>query len=277
MKRIICVITLSLCLIPAFAQKYKIVLGKTSGNSGVNSQWVAKMRSSILQGLTSTGRLDVVDGAAMNGLPSVTSEAILKLKEADIQYYLEATLETITTSKETYDGKSSYKAKMEYTYQLYDVSLGATVSNMKDSHYGSSTNGYDAAIADSFGLVDNDIVSMVNNVFRVSAEIKAVNETDPRKGIKSVYLGAGSSDGVTKGNIFEIFKVMESAGDKITEKIGEMKVVEVKSASLSLCNVIKGGKELQDAMDNEIPVQVKSRPRRIPDIPDVINKVLKGL
>lgn len=275
MKRIICVITLSLCLIPAFAQKYNIVLGKTSGNSGVSSQWVAKMRSSILQGLTSTGRLDVVDGAAMNGLPSVTSEAILKLKEAGIQYYLEAALETITTSTETYDGKTSYKAKMEYTYQLYDVSSGATVSNMKDSHYGSSTNGYDAAIADSFSLVDNDIVSMVNNVFRVSAEIKAVNETHPKKGIKSVYLGAGSSDGVTKDNIFEIFKVMDVAGEKITEKIGEMKVVEVKSANLSLCNVTKGGKELQDAMDNEIPVQVTSRPRK--DILGGINDVLNSL
>lgn len=275
MKRIICIITLSLCLIPAFAQKYNIVLGKTSGNSGVNSQWVAKMRSSILQGLTSTGRLDVVDGAAINGLPSVTSEAILKLKEAGMQYYLEATVETITTSTETYDGKTSYKAKMEYTYQLYDVSSGATVSNMKDYHYGSSTSGYDAAIADSFGLVDNDIVSMVNNVFRVSAEIKAVNETHPKKGIKSVYLGAGSSDGVTKGNIFEIFKVMDVAGEKITEKIGEMKVVEVKSANLSLCNVIKGGKELQDAMDNEIPVQVTSRPSK--DILGGINDVLNSL
>lgn len=276
MKRIICVITLSLCLIPAFAQKYNIVLGKTSGNSGVNSQWVAKMRSSILQGLTSTGRLDVVDGAAMNGLPSVTSEAILKLKEADIQYYLEATLETITTSTETYDGKSSYKATMEYTYQLYDVSSGATVSNMKYSHYGFSTNGYDAAIADSFGLVDNDIVSMVNNVFRVSAEIKAVNETHPKKGIKSVYLGAGSSDGVTKDNIFEIFKVMDVAGEKITEKIGEMKVVEVKSANLSLCYVINGGKELQDAMDNEIPLQITSRPRK-DGIPGLIKDVFNSL
>lgn len=275
MKRIICIITLSLCLIPAFAQKYNIVLGQTSGNSGVKSQWVAKMRSGILQGLTSTGRLYVVDGAAINGLPSATSEAILKLKEANVQYYLGATLETITTSSETYNGTRSYKAKMEYSCQLYDVSSGAMVANMKDSHYGSSLDGYDDAIADSFGLVDNDIVSMVNNVFRVSAEIKAVNETHPKKGIKSVYLGAGSSDGVTKDNIFEIFKIMDVAGEKITEKIGEMKVVEVKSAHLSLCNIIKGGKELQDAMDNEIPVQVTSRPRK--DILGGINDVLNSL
>lgn len=275
MKRIIIILALTLCLIPASAQKKSIVLGKTSGNSGVGSQWVTKMKSGILQGLTSTGRLDVVDGTTINGLPSATSDAILKLKEAGVQYYLEATLETITTSTESNNGKTTYKAKMEYSYQLYDVSSGATVSNMKDIHYGTSLDGYDAAISGSFGLVDNDIVSMVNNVFRVSAEIKAVNETHPKKGIKSVYLGAGSSDGVTKDNIFEIFKVMEVAGEKITEKIGEMKVIEVKSANLSLCNVIKGGKELQDAMDNEIPIQVTSRPPK--DILGGINDVLNSL
>lgn len=275
MKKFIAIVAFAMCLIPTFAQKNNIVLGKISGNSGVNSQWVTKMKSSILQGLTSTGRLDVVDGAALGGLSSVTSEAIAHLKAAGAQYYLEATLETITTSTETYDGKTTYKAKMEYAYQLYDVSSGSTLTNKKNSHYGSSRDGYDAATADSFSLVDNDIESMVNNVFRVSAEIKAVNETHPKKGIKSVYLGAGSADGVVKGNIFEIFKIMDVAGEKITEKIGEMKVAEVKSANLSLCNVTKGGKELQDALDNEIPVQVISRPPM--DILGGLNDVLNSL
>lgn len=275
MKRLILIVTLSLCVIPAFAQKNNIVLGKTVGNSGVSSQWVTKLRSSILEGLTSTGRLDVVDGTTLSGLSSVTSEAIAQLKEVGARYYLEATLETITTSTDSYDGKTMYKSKMEYAYQLYDVTTATTLTNKKNIHYGSSSNGYDAAIADSFGLVDNDIVSMVNNVFRVSAEIKAVNETHPKKGIKSVYLGAGSSAGVIKGNIFEIFKVMDVAGELITEKIGEMKVVEVKSATLSLCNVTKGGKELQDALDNEIPIQVTSRPPK--DILGGINDVLNSL
>lgn len=276
MKKSLCIFLMSLCMMTgAYAQKNNIVLGKTSGSSGVNSQWVAKMKSSILQGLTSTGRLDVIDGTSLNGLSSVTSEALLQLKEAGAQYYLEASLETITTSTETYDGKTSYKAKMEYAYQLFDISTGAVLSNRKNSHYGSSREGYDAAIADSFGLVDNDIASMVNNVFRVSAEIKTINETHPKKGIKSVYLGAGSADGVVKGNIFEIFKIMDVAGEKITEKIGEMKVKEVKSASLSLCEVTKGGKELQDALDNEIPIQVTSRPPKDPlgGINDILSRL----
>lgn len=265
-------------MMPALAQKQNIVLGKVGGNSGVGSQWVTKLKSGILEGLTSTGRLDVVDGATLGGLSSVTAEAIAQLREAGAKYYLEATLETITTSTDSYDGKTMYKAKMEYAYQLYDVTSAATLINKKNSHYGSSSDGFDAATADAFGLVDNDLVALVNNVFRVSAEIKAVNETHPKKGIKSVYLGAGSSDGVVKGNIFEIFKVMDVAGELITEKIGEMKVVEVKSASLSLCNVTKGGKELQDALDNDIPIQVTSRPPKdIGSLLGGINDVLNSL
>ena len=275
MKKIVLIVALLLGMMPVFAQKNTIVLGKTSGNAGVNSQWVTKLKGSILEGLTSTGRIDVVDGATLGGLSDVTSEAMAQLKEAGARYYLEATLETITTGTDSYDGKTMYKAKMEFVYQLYDTFTSTTLTNKKNIHYGSSSDEYDAAIADSFGLVDNDIVSMVNHVFRVSAEIKAVNETHPKKGIKSVYLGAGSSDGVTAGNIFEIFKVMDVAGELITEKIGEMKVVEVKSATLSLCNVTKGGKELQNALDNEIPIQVTSRPPK--DILGGINDVLNSL
>lgn len=275
MKRLLTISALILCVMPVFAQKNNIVLGKVSGN--VDSQWTAKLRSGILQGLTSTGRLDVVDGVSLNGLASNTSEALLQLKEAGAQYYLEANLETLTTSSEYVSSasKTQYKAKLEYSYQLFDLSSGAVLSNKKTSHYGSSYDSSDAAIANSFSLVDNDLVSMVNNLFRVTAEIKAINETHPKKGIISVYLGAGSSDGVAKGNIFEIFKVMDVAGEMITEKIGEMKVVEVKSANLSLCNVTKGGKELQDAMDNELPVQVTSRPPK--DILGGINNVLNVL
>lgn len=276
MKRIICVLAAALCLLPAFAQKKNVVLGKTSGNSGVSNQWVTKMKSGIMEGLTSTGRIDVVDGVTMKNLSTTASEAIIQLREAGAQYYMEATLETITTSTEsTTDGKTNYKAKMEYSYQLYDLSTGSVLSNKKCAHYGSSRNGSDEAISDTFSLVSTDIVSMVNNIFRVNAEIKAVNETHPKKGIKSVYLGAGTADGVTKGDIFEIFKIMDVAGEKITEKIGEMKVVEVKSAGLSLCTVTKGGKELQDAMDDEIPIQVTSRPPK--DILGGINDVLNGL
>lgn len=275
MKKLLAILALALCLIPAYAQKRNIVLGKTEGN-GVSSQWVVKLRSSILTGLTATGRMEAVDGASLNGLSSDTGQALLQLAEAGGQFYLEAMLEDISTSTETLSsGKTNYKAKLEYSYKLYDVASGTILSNKKIPHYGSSTDGRDAAISDTFGLIDDDIIKMINNVFRVTAEIKAIDETHPKKGIVSVYLGAGSGDGVAAGNIFEIFKVMDVAGEKITTKIGEMKVSEVKSPTLSLCKVTKGGKELQEALDNEIPVQVTSRPPKDPlgGLNDVLNSL----
>ena len=278
MKKLFTILALALTLAPGYAQKKNIVLGKTEGN-GVQSQWVAKMRSSILSGLTATGRLDVIDGASLNGLSSDTGQALAQLAEVGGQFYLEALLEDISTGSETLSsGKTNYKAKLEYSYKLYDVASGKVLSNKKLSHYGSSVDGRDAAISGAYGLIDDDIAQMVNTVFRVTAEIKAIDETHPKKGIVSVYLGAGADDGVTVGNIFEIFKVMDVAGEQITSKIGEMKVAEVKSATLSLCKVTKGGKELQEALDNEIPVQVTSRPktdtgRVLGGISDVLNSL----
>lgn len=273
MKKITIILAFMLCLTPVFAQKHSVVLGNVSGSE--SQQWVMMLKSSILQGLTSTGRIDVIDGQSVSGLSANTAEALVQLKSTGAEYLLEAQLESINVESDYINNKTLYKAKTQYAYQLYSIADGSTVYSNRDYHYGNSTQDRNAAITDSFGLVDNEIVSMVNNVFRVTGEIKAINETHPKKGIVSVYLGAGANDGVAKGNIFEIFKIMDVAGEKITEKIGEMKVEEVKTGSLSLCKVTKGGKELQDCLDNEIPVQVTSRPPK--DVLGGINSVLKSL
>ena len=273
MKKISLIFALLFSLSPVFAQKHSVVLGKVSGNEG--QQWTMMLKSSILQGLTATGRIDVIDGQAINGLSANTAEAIAQLKETGAEFLLEAQLESINVESEYINSKTRYKTKTQFAYQLYNLADGSTAYSNRDYHYGSSTQDRNAAISDSFGLVDNDLKAMVNNVFRVTAEIKAINETHAKKGIVSVYLGAGSDNGVAKGNIFEIFKIMEVAGEKITQKIGEMKVEEVKTGTLSLCKVTKGGKELQDCLDNEIPVQVTSRPPK--DILGGINNVLNSL
>ena len=265
-KRIFVIAAMCLCFMPAFAQKNSIVLGNTTGSSSVNIEWVEKMRSSILAGLTSTGRLRVIDGSTLDNLSSVTSEAIQQMKNAGERYYLEATLETITTSHKYYNSGTTYYAQMEYSYKLYDVSSGTLLSGDRISHRGMSFDGTTDAIVRSVSLVQSDIVSMVNSVFRVKAEIKAVNEANPKKGIISVYVSAGYSDGVAKGNIFEVFKFMNVAGEEITEKIGELKVLELKNEHLSLCKVTKGGKELQAALDDEIPIEIKTRPSGIFEI-----------
>ena len=263
MKKTISMLALAmLCLMPAFAQKRTIVLGQTTG-SNVSSQWISALRNSILQGLTATNRLNVVDGSSMQNLSTQTATALTQLKETEAEYLMEAEIVSLTTSSETssYTNKLSYKAKLEYAYRLYNVTTGEIIANERETHYGSSYDNYDAAINSSLSLVDNDIVKMVNSYFRVVAEIKAINESNPKKGVISVYVSAGSSDGVEKDNILEVFKLMEVAGEQITEKIGEMKVVEVKNANLSLCKVTKGGKELQEAMDNEVPIIIRTRPK----------------
>lgn len=101
---------------------------------------------------------------------------------------------------------------------------------------------------------------LVNNQFRVSGEIKSIAETHPKKGAKTLYISIGSNDGVAAGNAFEVYKEVDIAGETISEKIGELKAKEIKSGTLTLCNVIKGGVEIQNAFDSGLKLTVTSRP-----------------
>ena len=68
------------------------------------------------------------------------------------------------------------------------------------------------------------------------------------------------NDGVAAGNAFEVYKEVDIAGETISEKIGELKAKEIKSGTLTLCNVIKGGVEIQNAFDSGLKLTVTSRP-----------------
>ena len=199
MKKCILILASFACLTPVFAQKHDVVLGKVSGNE--SQQWIMMLKSSVLQGLTATGRIDVVDGQSVDGLSTNTAEALAQLKETGAEFLLEAQLESINVESEYLNGKTYYKAKTQFAYQLYNIADGSTAYSNRDFHYGNSSQDRNAAIAESFGLVDNDIKAMVNNVFRVTAEIKAINETHPQQGVVSVTLGADSNDGVAPGAI----------------------------------------------------------------------------
>ena len=71
------------------------------------------LKSSVLQGLTATGRIDVVDGQSVNGLSTNTAEALAQLKETGAEFLLEAQLESINVESEYLNGKTYYKAKTQ--------------------------------------------------------------------------------------------------------------------------------------------------------------------
>lgn len=246
------------------AQKSTLLMGEVDYLSGIDSKWAEKLRSEMISGLMASPRLTVIDGSTVSGMSNDMAKAVEIAREKNADCLLTAQITAFTGKKETNkEGKVTYKTTLEYSWMITNVADGSTKGSKKETHYGSSSSGYDAAYADAFTLVSSDMKKLVNDQFRVSGEIKSIAETHPKKGAKTLYISVGSNDGVAEGNAFEVYKEVEIAGETISEKIGELKAKEIKSGSLTLCNVTKGGVEIQNALDSGLKLTVVSRPPKI--------------
>lgn len=262
-KRLIVMLALLLSL-SLSAQKKNLVVGQVGTVSGIDAKWADVLRSNILSGLSSSPRLVVVDGNTINGLSSNIAEATEQLKANGAEYLLTAQITSFIGKTETSkDGKVSYNTTLEYTTTVLNLSDGSTLCSLSEKHYGSSSDGYTEAYASAFGLIGSDMRSLVDKYFRIVGVIRTIAETHPKKGAKTLYISLGSDNGVAVGNIFEVFKEVDIAGETIAEKIGELKAKEIKSGTLTLCTVTKGGVNIQEAVDNQLTVTVVSRPAKI--------------
>lgn len=276
MKKTLILLLASIVSLNMAAQKSTLVVGEVDAGSGVNSKWAETLRSNIISGLSSSPRLVIVDGKTVSGLPSNPSDAVLKLRENGADCLLTAQITSFIGKTESgSDGKTWYKSTLEYVVTVTNVSDGSTRGSQKEIHYGSSMAGYDEAYSGAFRSISGDMNRLVNTMFRVSGEIKALGETHPKKGVKTLYVSLGSDSGVSAGNILEVFKEVEIAGETISEKIGELKAVDVKSGTLTLCNVTKGGVEILNAFDNGLKLTVITRPTK--DILGGINNALNSI
>ena len=264
MKKAILLLAAVLVSFNMSARKSTLIVGEVDHISGIDSKWAEKLRSEMISGLVASPRLTVIDGSTVSGMSGDMAKAIEVAREKSADYLLTAQITAFTANKETNkEGKVTYKTTLEYSWVITNVADGSTKGSKKETHYGSSSSGYDAAYADAFVLISDDMKKLVNDQFRVSGEIKSIAETHPKKGAKTLYIGVGSEDGVAAGNAFEVYKEVEIAGETISEKIGELKAKEVKSGSLTLCNVTKGGVEILNAFDSGLKLIVTSRPPRI--------------
>mgnify|MGYP002672487679 CR=1 FL=1 len=264
MKRVLLLLAVALMSLNMTAQKSILLVGEVDRLSGIDSKWAEKLRSEMISGLVASPRLTVIDGSTVSGMSGDIAKAVDVARERNADCLLTAQITSFTGKKETSkEGKVTYKTTLEYSWVITNVADGSTRGSKKETHYGSSGSGYDAAYADAFILVPDDMKKLVNDQFRVSGEIKSIAETHPKKGAKTLYISVGSDDGVAQGNAFEVYKEVEIAGETISEKIGELKAKDIKSGSLTLCNVTKGGVEIQNAFDSGLRLTVTSRPPRI--------------
>ena len=230
MKKILLFVSMLFVVLAASAQeKTTVCVEKFKNNSSTKDITVNNLRNEIMQGIIAKKRLDVTDATTLGNLPENTAERM-----------------------------KVYKDKVS----VIDVESGLTKSSdtYKDSWNTGSTA--DEAVLKAIERARSRMAKFVDDKFKVEAVIKALDQVDEKKGVKTCYITIGSAAGIAKGQIFEVFANVKIAGEDVEKKIGELKAKEVMSPTLTLCDVKDGGLEIKTNYEGGITMTVVSRAKK---------------
>jgi hypothetical protein len=274
MKKLFVMAAMLLSVVGAIAQdaKQTVLVEQFVNKSSAKDVEANALQQAIVSGLVSTGRLNVVDAGTMVDLPTVKNDRLIYLGDNGIGWMVEGILNTVSTAKKSMNisGKTSYyyEGNINYTLTLINTETGLTTisETYTDSSTGDSeTEAITAAINDAKKRMNR----FVQNHFKVEATIKALDEVDAKKGVKTCYISIGSDMGVENGQIFEVFAQIQIAGENVDRKIGEIKVVEVVSGTMSRCSTKSGGPEIKGAFDKQQKITVRSRAKKTISLPGI--------
>lgn len=253
--------------------KPNVVVAEFVNQSNVGSVANNNLRQEIVSGLMETGRMTVVEQTTLGQMPTAKNELLMKLSEMGIQYYIEGTFNSADRKSRTTNSKTTYECEISYTLIVIETETGITKASetLKESYSSGSTA--DEALLKAIAKARKQMAKFVDNNFKIDAIIKGLDEVDGKKGVKTCYINVGSNTGITKGQICEVFCEKELMGEKIDEKIGELKVEEVLSGTLSKCSVKSGGVEMKRRFDEQRVMTVRTRAKK-DNIFDKANKLL---
>lgn len=267
MRKLFVMAALLLSVVGAMAQddKPSVLVEKFTNKSTANSSVCNAVQQAIVSGLVGTGRLTVVDAGTMADLPTVKNDRLLFLNDNGIQWMVEGILNSVSSAHKssTISGKTTYYYEGDVNYTLTLINTETGVTAISETYIESSTgDSSDEAIMRAANDAKGRMNRFVQENFKVEATIKALDEVDNKKGAKSCYISIGSDKGIEAGQIFEVFSQIEIAGEKVDKKIGEVKVQEVMSGTLSRCSVKNGGPAIKSAFENQQKITVRSRPKK---------------
>ena len=263
-KTIISVVMMLFAASTLFAQsseKTNVCVDQFTYSTNIGTNWVEHLRNCIIEGLTQQSRLNMIDIKTFGELPSAENDKFAKLSEGGVEIVVKGHFTSLDVKSVTKDGKVTYETEINYTLKVVDAQSGQITATQNFKHSGSAET-KEKSITDSFTLSADDMKRFVNQNFKITGIVKTLDQVDNKKGAKTLYITAGSNAGVESGQPFEVFQEVEMAGEMISKKIGEIKVKDVLSGTLSLCNVNKGGKEIQKAFESGVKLTVVSRPQK---------------
>lgn len=267
MRKVLVMAALLLSVVGAMAQDDKpaVLVSKFVNKSTANNSVCNAVQQAVFSGLVGTGRLNVVDANTLTDLPTVKNDLLVYLSDNGISWLVEGTLNTVSSAykSSTSNGKTRYYYEGNVNYTLTLINSETGVTGIMETYTNSSTgDSADEAISNAAANAKGRMERFVQDNFKVEATIKALDEVDPKKGAKSVYISSGKDAGIEVGQIFEVFSRIQVAGEQVDKKIGEVKVQEVMSGTMSRCSVKNGGPAIKTAFENQQIITVRSRPKK---------------
>ena len=267
MKKLFVMAAMLLSMVGAMAQEGKpsVFVEQFANKSSAKDAVANAVQQAIVSGLVGTGRLIVVDAGTMKDVPTLKNDRLKFLNEAEINWMVEGCLNSVSSAKKsmTISGKTSYyyEGNVNYTLTLIETETGVTA--ISETYSESSTGDSETeAITAAANDAKKRMERFVQNNFKVEATIKALDEVDAKKGVKTCYVSIGSDMGVEKGQIFEVFAQIQVAGENVDRKIGEVKVLEVVSGTMSRCSTKDGGPAIKNVFENQQKITVRSRAKK---------------
>lgn len=244
-------------------------------------RWVDMLRNDIIRELMNSGRVDVVDAASVESLnysPRGYSEsnAISRLRtlsshggkyvvQGDIDY---VDIRRINSNdsrgvRSRNNDNTVYDARIGYNIRLIDIStgkiLGQTIADPKNGSVRASAP--EKSMESVTGRAATAMRRMLIDNISITGQLLEVINTKTKKGVaeaKIVAVNVGSANGAASGVKFDVYISRNVAGHHVYDKIGMVKISEVKGADISYAEVKKGGADILSAMRNGAKLTVKS-------------------
>jgi hypothetical protein len=244
-------------------------------------RWVDMLRNEIIHELMNSGRVNVVDAvsveslnyspqsysesSAMSRLHTLSSHGGKYVVQGDIDY-----VDIRRINKNDSRGVRSknndntvYDARIGYNIRLIDIStgkiLGQTIADPKNGSVLTSTP--EKSMETVTGRAATAMRRMLIDNISISGQLLQVINTKTKKGVteaKTVAVNVGSANGATSGIKFDVYISHNIAGHTVSDKIGVVKISEVKGVDISYAEVKKGGADILSAMNSGAKLTIVS-------------------
>lgn len=241
--------------------------------------WAENLRSSVIEGIQATGRVELMDVDSKQALAIEKArresgeigagdnlDRLKVMKGEGADFLIQGTVTSITTDiNKTKDGTYYYTATCAYTLKVINPDGGKLVSTKTFKHGDGITNGVTAdteeeAVAKVCKQAVKAVRELVEDAFKVQGTILEIS-AEKKGEAKEVYISIGSDHGVGDGAFFSACIERQVAGRTSQKEIGQLKVKNVEGGDLTLCEVKKGGKEIKAAIDGGQTIVVKNMPK----------------